>query len=344
MTEPPIPVRSFYHIPASGIPASLPDLDAALSALKGEGYIWLNFLNPGREDLAALSGPLGLHPLAVEDCLDEKQIPKIEDYPTNTFVLFNMFYYADRSLAVDEIDLFIGKNFLVIACQNLHGRPRFLERLLEVAILNAKNIGKGPDYLLHEVMDYIVDQKFHAVEAFQEEIERLEETILDSISSFRPRDLMVLRKNLLALRKSIIHEREILVKICRRDSPFISDKSIFDFRDIYDHLAKFYEEAEIFREMISNLMEMYLSTMNNRMSMLANRTNMVVRRLTFITTIFMPLTLIAGIGGMSEWSMMTGPHNWKIAYPLFFLLMVAVGIVNYLLLKKLESQDKKRKD
>ena len=92
--------------------------------------------------------------------------------------------------------------------------------------------------------------------------------------------------------------------------------------------------------MISNLLEIYFSIQNNRMTVAANKTNQVVRRLTFITTIFMPLTLLAGIGGMSEWSMMTGAENWKLSYPFFILLMVVIGIVNYWLLKLIESRDK----
>jgi magnesium transporter len=74
------------------------------------------------------------------------------------------------------------------------------------------------------------------------------------------------------------------------------------------------------------------------MAKAANDTNITVRRLTFITTIFMPLTLLAGVGGMSEWSMMTGPQNWKISYPLFLLGMVLLGVINYYLLKLLESK------
>jgi magnesium transporter len=89
-------------------------------------------------------------------------------------------------------------------------------------------------------------------------------------------------------------------------------------------------------------MEIYLSILNNRMTIVANRTNQIVRRLTLINTIFMPLTLLAGIGGMSEWSMMTGPQNWKIAYPVFLLLMAMLGIGNYLLLKRLEARDRVR--
>jgi magnesium transporter len=146
----------------------------------------------------------------------------------------------------------------------------------------------------------------------------------------------------LSLRKSLFHEREILVKICRKDCPFISEKAIFHYRDIYDHLAKFFELTESYRDILTSLMEMYLSMLNNQMAKSANDTNATVKRLTFITTIFMPLTLLAGIGGMSEWSMMTGPQNWRIAYPAFLLAMVVIGFINYYLLKWLDKRNLQR--
>jgi len=333
------PVQRFFHVPRDGNPVVLPDLGAAMAAMKGGGYIWLNFIDPAREDITPLIEPLGLHPLAIEDCLDDEQIPKIEDYPTNSFVLFNKFHFEAGELFVDEVDLFTGKNFLVMVSHNLHGDGSFLDRLEQIAGLDRENVMKGPDHLLHVILDHIVDQKFETMESIREELDIMEENILYDIRIFRPEDLMGLRQNLLKLRKSITHEREILVKICRKDSPFITEQSIYDFRDIYDHLAKFFEEAEIFREMISSFMEIYLSMTNNRMAMLANRTSRFVRRLTIINTIFMPLTLLAGIGGMSEWSMMTGPSNWKYTYPLFMVLMAVIGIGNYLLLKWYESRD-----
>jgi magnesium transporter len=82
--------------------------------------------------------------------------------------------------------------------------------------------------------------------------------------------------------------------------------------------------------------------LNNQMAKSANDTNATVKRLTFITTIFMPLTLLAGIGGMSEWSMMTGPQNWRIAYPAFLLAMVVIGFINYYLLKWLDKRNLRR--
>jgi magnesium transporter len=329
----------FFHVPPDGTAMIVPDLASALAALNDGGYIWLNYLDPTREELSELIKPLGLHHLAVEDCLDDQQIPKIDDYPTNTFILFNKFFYDSQELFIDEVDLFVGKNFLILVSHNLHGDGSFLDRLEQMAGLDRENVLQGPDYLLHVILDFIVDEKFHTITMLQEELDSIEESIINEIAVFKPEELMRLRRSLLMLRKSIIHEREILVKICRKDSPFISEKSIYHFRDIYDHLAKFFEEAEIYREMISGFMEMYLSMMNNRMTMLANKTNLVVRRLTLITTIFMPLTLLAGIGGMSEWSMMTGAENWRVSYPLFMLIMAIIGIINYFVLKKVQSGD-----
>jgi len=124
----------------------------------------------------------------------------------------------------------------------------------------------------------------------------------------------------------------------RRDSPFISETSIFRFRDIYDHLVKFVEIIEVCRELISSLLEIHLSLVNNELARLGNRTNQVVRRLTFITTIFMPLSFFAGVGGMSEWSMMTGPENWRIAYPAFLAGMGVVGVISYFILRWLDRR------
>jgi magnesium transporter len=110
------------------------------------------------------------------------------------------------------------------------------------------------------------------------------------------------------------------------------------YRDIYDHLVRFYELTESYRDIVTSLMEMYLSMLNNEMAKAANETNMTVRRLTLITTIFMPLTLLAGIGGMSEWSMITGPDNWRVSYPAFMLGMVFLGLASYYFLSQLDRK------
>ncbi len=191
---------------------------------------------------------------------------------------------------------------------------------------------------MHRVLDFLVDNKYKAFDDMEDELEEAEELLLENVETFKPMRLIQLRKSLMILRKSLFHEREILVKICRRDCPLISEKAIIHYRDVYDHLTKFFELTETYREIETSLMELYTSLLNNLMTKMSNHTNTSVRRLTLIATIFMPLTLIASIGGMSEWSMMTGPSNWKITYPLFLLGMGIIAFLNYFLIRRLEKR------
>jgi magnesium transporter len=331
----------FHHISPTGTVVPIASLAAALEAVHQGGYLWLHYCQPTREQLSTLIGPLGLHPLSIEDCFDEKQIPKIEDFPKNTFIIFNSFSYASRTLSIDEIDLFIGASFLVTISQREDASRRLVDDVGRIMATDTGSALQGPAFLMHVILDSVVDQKFLAIEAFEAELDAAEESLLADASRFNIAELVRLRRGLLSLRKSLFHEREILVRICRKDCVFISENAIFHYRDIYDHLAKFFELTESYREIVTSLMEMYLSMLNNQMTRAANDTNVIVRRLTLITTIFMPLTLLAGIGGMSEWSMMTGPENWRVAYPAFMLAMVVVGFANYYLLARFERKSRR---
>jgi magnesium transporter len=316
----------------------LPSFEAALGALALDGYVWFDYVDPSRAQLDALVGPLGIHSLSIEDCFDDQQVPKIDLFPDHAFILINGYGYDDTRLATDEMDFFLGKNYLVSVSGRSTTERGFHDRLDERVHRALDTVRKGPDFLLHTILDFAVDGKFGAIEALEDDINAAEETMLADAPAFDLQVLMHLRRALLALRKGLYHEREVLLKICRRDCPFVSEPSIYYFRDIYDHLAKFFELIEINRDIVTSLTEMYLSLINNQMAQAANRTNRTVRRLTLITTIFMPLTLIAGIGGMSEWSMMTGPENWRIAYPAFIAGMVVIGVINFFLLRWIESR------
>jgi magnesium transporter len=331
----------FYHFLPTGVFYNAGSAEKAISALKEGGYIWFNIFEPKKEDLNALIGPMGLHPLSIEDCLDEMQVPKIEHFPKNTFILFNAFSYKEKSLHIDEVDMVIGENFLITVSGYHSDGRRPLNGIEQVIEFELESARKGPAYLTHIIMDHIVDQKFIAIETMESELEVAEEFLLDTPATFNPGELVRMRRYLLSLRKSLFHEREILVKICRMDCPFIGEKAIFHFRDIYDHLAKFLELTETYREIVTSLMELYTSLLNNLMTKASNETNSSVRRLTLIATIFMPLTLLASIGGMSEWSMMTGPSNWKLAYPLFLLGMIVLGVMNYVLIRRIEKRNQK---
>lgn len=332
----------FYHFTSSGLFYGMKTSEEAVTALREGGFIWMNYYKPEIEELHSLVDTMAIHPLSVEDCLDSSQVPKIEHFPGNTFIIFNAFTYKDKTLFIDEIDFFIGRNFLITVSGINSEDRRPLNNVIKI-IENDPSMAKaGPAFLMHVVLDYVVDQKFHAFEALEDELEIAEDLIIDSPDQFQVSELLRLRKDLLNLRKSLFHEREILVKICRMDCPFITEKAIFAFRDIYDHLAKFFELSESYREIVTSLMELYSSLLNNLMTKVSNETNTSVRRLTLITTIFMPLTLIASIGGMSEYTMMTGGEtNWKTAYLLLAAGLALIAIINFFLLRRIEAGKKK---
>ncbi len=336
--------HKFYQVSPQGELRPMGSAEDAARPAPGGGYAWLDFRDPAPEDLKPLVQLLGIHPLSVEDCLDEAQIPKIDNFDKTSFLLMNSYSYRDGVFATGEIDFIIGAGFLV----TVGGRDRAAHwedaELAPVLRREAPNLGHGPDFLLHALLDHVIDAKHRAIDMIESEVDDTEESILKDLPGFRMSRLVDLRRNVLVMRKSLFYEREVLVKLCRRDSPFVSEKAIYNFRDIYDHLTKYYEEAEIYREVILSLTEMYLSMVNNHMSLIANRTNITVRRLTLITTIFMPLTLLAGIGGMSEWSMMTGPANWRVAYPAFILAMVVIGGCTYLILRKVYKKASLKKE
>jgi magnesium transporter len=327
----------FYHFAANGIFYGLSSAREAVDNLKEGGFIWLDFFNPVKEDILALVDLLGIHPLSVEDCFDEKQVPKMENFQNNTFILFNSFCYDKAVLSIDEVNLFLGRNFLITVSGHKSDNRKPLRSIRELIEEDISSVKLGPAWLMHKVLDNLVDQKYGAFDTMEDELENAEDILLDRISDFQPMLLVRLRRDLVNLRKSLYHEREILVRINRLDSPFIPEKAIPHFRDVYDHLAKFFELTETYREIETSLMELYTSLLNNRMTEMSNETNATVKRLTIITTVFMPLTLIASIGGMSEWTMMTGQNNWKLSYPLFFAAMIVIGALNYFFIKGLEK-------
>lgn len=329
----------FYHIVEAGKVQDLASLAEALDSVKSGGYIWLDFSQPTREDLQALAEPFGLHPLSIEDSLDFDQVPKMEDYPGYTFILVNTFVYREHALVIDELDLFIGEKFLITVSRLDSTRQTILDGFAHVTTVGTDNFSQGPAYLMHVILDRVVDQKFTAIELLENDLDTVEEGLLADLRSFSPSSLLQMRRDLLGLRKSLFHEREIFNKLSRRDCPYIPDKAIVHYRDIYDHLAKSFELTESLRDIVTSLMEMYLSMVNNEIAQTSNQVNITVRRLTLITVVFMPLTLISGIFGMSEYSMMTGPENWRIAYPAFFVVMAMIGITSYFVLRWFQRRD-----
>lgn len=341
LASPPIitkePYSRFFYINPVGELSVVSSIHDAINAAHDGGYMWLDFCDPKNEDLEPLITELNIHPLSIEDSLNEEQLPKLDLFPNYSFMIFNIFEIASEEVLAHELDLAIGKNFVIsITHRDSQNRP-FMQGLERLAERESQKIRNGPSFLMHLIIDTVVDRKFLAIDRIETKLDSDEDEILKGSPDYDLARLLDSRRDLMTIRKSVFYEREVLSKLIRQDSPFVSEKSLVFFRDVYDHLSRYYEISETARDQVTSLMEIHLSLISNRMAATSNRTNAIMRRLTLISSIFMPLTLISGIGGMSEYTMMVGQENWKIGYFILLVLMVGVAIINFLLLRRMEQ-------
>ena len=328
----------YAHISPSGKITTTSSLDELKPLIADGGYLWLNYRCPTKDALSEAAQYFHLHHLSIEDCVDNNQVPKIEEYPGYVFTIFNAISYNEQQLTIDEVDIFTGSDYVItVSGYDLNSEDPVSD-LHKVVTSSKEQLGQSPTTLMYTVIDFIVDQHYHAVETLDDELESSEDEMLSSPDMYDPSKMMRLRRTLAEIRKSLYHEREMLVKISRGDYADIADVELLHFRDVYDHLSKFLELVESYRDRLTTLMELFTSMQNNIMARSANTTNETMRRLTYITTIFMPLTLLSGIGGMSEFTMMTGPNNWRTAYAVMMFVMVVIALATYLLLRCINNE------
>ncbi len=333
-----LPHSRFFFIDNTGGVSILSSLKDGLKAVESGGYLWLDYCDPDLAALQPLVSELNIHPLSIEDALNEDQLPKLDLFPNYSFMIFNIFESSNSELITHELDLFIGANFIISATKRDKSGLPLLAGFEKAVEREQQRIKNGPSFLLHLIIDMVVDRKFQTIDHIETKLDQDEDEILADSPVFDLSQLMDSRRSLMIIRKSVFYEREIISKLIRQDSPFIISQSIIFFRDVYDHLSRYYEISETARDQVTSLMEIHLSMINNRMAKTSNRTNAIMHRLTLITTIFMPLTLISGIGGMSEFTLLLGESNFKVGYLVLFVVMAIVAVINFNLLKRMERE------
>lgn len=244
------------------------------------------------EEIENIGNQYGLHPLVLEDIVNTGQRPKIDEYDGYLFVVLKMLYYDENErISIEQVSLVLGKNY-VLSFQEAEGdvfdtiRNRLRHNKGRIRSLKS-------DYLMYALIDAVVDNYFSIVETLGNKIEDLETELFagtsrENLSS----EVQQLKREILKVRRAIFPLRDIINRIEKGEHPLILKRTITYYRDIYDHLIQVSENIDIYREMIWSLMEMYMTTISNRM-------NEVMKVLTIISTIFIPLTFIAGIYGMN---------------------------------------------
>ncbi|MEZ4827453.1 MAG: magnesium/cobalt transporter CorA [Bacteroidia bacterium] len=259
----------------------------------------------------------GIHPLTREDIVNTSLRPKIEEYDDYYFVVMKMIYLYEETgqILIEQVSFVLGKKY-VITFQEQFGDvfQSVRDRIRQEGSRLRK---RKSDYLLYALMDIILSHYFIVLETLEGKIENLEEKLYEHAGTDILQEIQVMKKELIYLRRAVFPLREVINQIVRGDGRMISHKIQVYYRDLYDHIYQVTETVETFRDLLSGLHDLYLTEVSNRM-------NEIMKVLTIISTIFMPLTFIAGIYGMNFDDMPETHFKW--GYPIVWGVMVIIAI------------------
>ena len=267
--------------------------------------------------LRRIARRFSMHPLALEDVVNNPQRPKAENYDDHLLLITRMVRLdEDSQVNLEQVSIVLGTNY-VLTFQEHYGdvldpvRARIRSRAAPIR-------KRGADYLAYTVFDTIVDAYYPVLEQIGDHLERLEDAVFSNPSNNLLQQLNRYKNRLFHLRRSLWPQREAVNSLIRDTNPFVSEAVQLYLRDTYDHCVQTTEIAEMYREMVSGLMNMYLSVV-------ANRTNEVMKVLTIVATIFIPLTFIAGIYGMNFDYMPELHERW--GYPILWCVMATTALI-----------------
>jgi magnesium transporter len=266
-----------------------------------------------------------LHPLALEDVVNVPQRPKSDAYQEQQVIVGRMVQIADGVLFTEQIGIIFGQGYVVTVQEE--AERDCLDCVRDRLRRSRGNIRtKQADYLAYAILDAVIDGFYPVLETMGEQLEEMELNAIEAKRSMS-KDIHSIKRQLLTVRRAIWPQRDMLNVLLREESPHVSADTRIYLRDTYDHAIQIMDMVETFREIASGLMDLYLSGVSNRM-------NEIMKVLTIISTIFLPLTFIAGVYGMNFHDDVS-PYNmpelhWKYGY-LFSLGLMAASIIGLLI-------------
>lgn len=310
-------LRALYY---NGIGDMLSAIDPSgyAAALQNKnGVLWVDFGGEEPEPTEdILLKTFEFHPLAVDDALHETHVPKVDDWERYLYIALHAisFTRGEEDIEGIELDIFLGDNFVVTH----HDLPiDALNRVWDSCTRDARHFKRGADHVLYKLTDELIVDYMQVVETLDEEIELVEDEVMGRPSSQIVQRIFTLKRATLHLRRILSPLREVLNKLARDDYAVIDAKDRVYFRDVYDHLVRLHDISESLRDLVGGVLDTYLSVINNRM-------NEIMKTLTLITTLFMPISFVAGFFGMNFFQPVSrGLIPWT-GNPAFVVMMILV--------------------
>jgi magnesium transporter len=279
-------------------------------------FVWVDLTSPTTpEDLTVVRDIFKFHPLAIEDCFEERTHPKIEEYEGYIYLITHGLRAGSTAETVEpvELDAFVGPRYLVT--HHTHA-SRSVVAVREIVLKTGLPLRRGPVAVLHALLDRQVEGLEVVLDDVEERITELEDAVFERPANARVASLLALKRNILKLRRWMSKQREVVLRLGRREFALIPATEAMLFRDVYDHLVRVNDLLENFREMLTSIQEAYLSVTSNRL-------NEIMKFLTLFTAALMPLTVITGIYGMNFEHMPELSRRW--GYPAVMGVMAIVS-------------------
>ncbi|MEP6925709.1 MAG: magnesium/cobalt transporter CorA [Pyrinomonadaceae bacterium] len=293
--------------------------------LKDErSFVWVDLEEPTVEqEQEVLAKIFNFHPLTIEDCRMDHSQPKIEEFPDYLyFIVHGVRNEANsRNFATKELDGYIGKNFVVTYH---HDNFLSIDNVKRQIRSSPIACARGGSYLLHHILDQIVDLYAPVIEDFEQYIIKLEDRIfrLTRANNRILAEIVRLKRNVIRMRRVSTKQLDILYRLSHGEFKQIDSAMLPFYRDIYDHLQRVSDLSESYKDLVSSLMDTYLSV-------LANRTNDVMKTLTIFSAMMLPLTVITGIYGMNFENMPELKTRTGYFVVLGVMILVALGMLSY---------------
>jgi magnesium transporter len=315
------------HLEAGKPPESISLSDVSVSLQKTSGYVWVSLETATEQEIeSVLGGTFQFHPLAIEDCLSiGYQTPKVDDFDRYLFVIANAVKPDSslKNLDTCELDIFLGPNYIV-TCYTDENMP-CVSSVWQRLSKDDRMAARGVDIICHALLDTLVDEYMPLLDQMDEEVEWLEDRVLSNPETATLERLLTLKHMVMSLRRVINPQRELINRLCRDEFPQIGKVSRIYFRDVYDHLVRIQDMSESIRDIVSGAMDIYLNSTSLRL-------NVVMKALTIVSTIFLPLTFLAGVYGMNFKYFPELEMPW--AYPALWGVFALIVILMLLFFKK----------
>jgi magnesium transporter len=317
-------IRSLYFSSRGEIREDLQIEEFRIAMSDTRGLLWVDFEATRSEtDEPLLQQVFNFHPLAIDDALQESHVPKVDDWGEYLYIVLHAVTFDEAEedyLDTLELDIFLGKNYLVTH----HDYPiHAIQRLWELSHRDERHLRNGADYFLYRLADEVIASYMPVVEALDEAIDRAEDQVFSRPTNATLEQIFGLKRAVLNLRRILGPQREVLNKLARDDYRVIDSAARVYFRDVYDHLVRLHDITESIRDLIGGTLDTYLSVINNRM-------NDIMRTLTIITTLFMPISFVAGFFGMNFFMPVFPLDVWT-GLPSFVITLIIMFLMPFLM-------------